>query len=85
MAHCLVPSTPIRLRLIELERALPALEGIRMELEDCAFPLLEEVVTTSDLATGFSGADWAILVGSVPRKAGMERKRSSRNQRKNFS
>lgn len=67
-------STPIRLRLIELERALPALEGIRMELEDCAFPLLEEVVTTSDLATGFSGADWAILVGSVPRKAGMERK-----------
>ncbi|QQS59136.1 malate dehydrogenase [Candidatus Peregrinibacteria bacterium] len=67
-------STPVRLRLIELERSLPALEGVRMELDDCAFPLLEEVVTTSDVNIGFSGTDWAILVGSVPRKAGMERK-----------
>ena len=69
-----VPLLPFDFVLSSLNERFPALEGIRMELEDCAFPLLEEVVTTSDLATGFSGADWAILVGSVPRKAGMERK-----------
>ena len=67
------PDTPVCLHLIEIEPALPALQGVEMELLDCAFPLLQKVVCTSDLATGFSGVNWAILIGSVPRKAGMER------------
>jgi malate dehydrogenase len=61
------------LHLLEIEPALPALHGVAMELEDCAFPLLKKIVCTSDMATGFSGVNWAILVGSSPRKAGMER------------
>ena len=68
------PETPVALQLLELEAAMPALEGVRMELEDCAFPLLEEVVTTSDTDAAFTGANWALLVGAVPRKEGMERK-----------
>ena len=68
------PDTKVRLRLLELPAALPALEGVRMELDDCAFPLLEEVVCTSDTDEAFSGANWALLVGAVPRKEGMERK-----------
>jgi len=68
------PETPVALQLLELEAAMPALEGVRMELEDCAFPLLEEVVTTSDTDTAFTGANWALLVGAVPRREGMERK-----------
>jgi malate dehydrogenase len=64
---------PVNLRLIEVEAALPALNGVVMELDDCAFPLLREVVPTADLDEGFKGANWALLVGSVPRKAGMER------------
>lgn len=67
------PDQPVALNLIEIEPALPALGGVAMELDDCAFPLLEEIVQTSDLATGFKDADWALLVGSVPRKKGMER------------
>lgn len=67
------PDQPVSLRLIEIEPALPALEGVVMELDDCAFPLLQDVVATSDLDEGFRGANWALLVGSVPRKAGMER------------
>jgi malate dehydrogenase len=66
--------TPVRLRLLELEAALPALEGVRMELDDCAFPLLDDVVCTSDTDEAFRGANWALLVGAVPRKEGMERK-----------
>ena len=65
--------TTVELRLLELEQALPALEGVKMELDDCAFPLLENIVTTSDANLAFKGVDWALLVGSVPRKAGMER------------
>ena len=65
--------TAVELRLLELEQALPALEGVKMELEDCAFPLLDNIVTTSDADHAFKGVDWALLVGSVPRKAGMER------------
>ena len=65
--------TTVELRLLELEQALPALEGVKMELDDCAFPLLENIVTTSDVNQAFKGVDWALLVGSVPRKAGMER------------
>lgn len=64
---------PVNLRLIEIEAGLPALKGVVMELEDCAFPLLREVVATTDLDEGFKGANWALLIGSVPRKAGMER------------
>jgi malate dehydrogenase len=67
------PDQPVNLRLIEVEPVLPALKGLVMELDDCAFPLLNEVVATADLDEGFSGANWALLVGSVPRKAGMER------------
>jgi malate dehydrogenase len=62
------------LHLIEIPPALPSLEGVVMELDDCAFPLLHGVVPTADLATGFNGVNWALLVGSVPRKDGMERK-----------
>ena len=65
--------TTVELRLLELEQALPALEGVKMELDDCAFPLLENIVTTSDANLAFKGVDWALLVGSVPRKADMER------------
>lgn len=65
--------TPVDLRLIDLPRSADAMEGVKMELCDCAFPLLTQVTVTSDLAKGFAGADWAVLVGSVPRKAGMER------------
>ncbi len=68
------PDQPVVLRLLEIEPALPALEGVVMELEDCAFPLLADVVTTSHLDHAFDAASWALLVGSVPRKTGMERK-----------
>jgi len=68
------PEQPLILHLIEIEPALPALSGVVMELEDCAFPLLKGVVATSDLNTGFKDVNWALLVGSVPRKQGMERK-----------
>jgi malate dehydrogenase len=64
---------PIVLRLLEIEPALKTLEGVCMELDDCAFPLLHDIVPTSDLKTAFDGTSWALLVGSVPRKAGMER------------
>lgn len=68
------PDQPIVLRLLEIEPAMNALEGVVMELDDCAFPLLTDVVATSGLPTAFDGTSWALLVGSVPRKAGMERK-----------
>ncbi len=68
------PEQPVILHLIEIEPALPALGGVVMELDDCAFPLLKGVVPTASLDEGFSGVNWALLVGSVPRKAGMERK-----------
>jgi malate dehydrogenase len=68
------PQQPVELSLIEIPAALGALEGVVMELDDCAFPLLKKVVATSDLAEGFRGVNWALLVGSVPRKQGMERK-----------
>lgn len=64
---------PVNLRLIEIEPGLPALQGVVMELDDCAFPLLNEIVATTDLDEGFAGANWVLLIGSVPRKAGMER------------
>ncbi len=64
---------PVDLSLIEITPALPALEGVVMELEDCAFPLLHSVLTTDDPEVGFADADIALLVGAMPRKAGMER------------
>ena len=64
---------PIVLRMLEIEPAMKVLEGVVMELDDCAFPLVHHIVATSDLKTAFDGASWALLVGSVPRKAGMER------------
>lgn len=67
------PQTQIELSLLELDAVLPALKGVVMELEDCAFPLLKSITVSSDPNAAFKGADWALLVGSVPRKAGMER------------
>ena len=67
------PDQPVALNLIEIEPGMKALEGVCMELDDCAFPLLKDIRPTSDLNAGFDGANWALLVGSVPRKAGMER------------
>jgi malate dehydrogenase len=65
---------PTILHLIDIEQALPSLQGVVMELDDCAFPLLKGIVATADLNEGFRGVNWALLVGSVSRKAGMERK-----------
>jgi len=68
------PDQPVILQLIEIEPARQALEGVVMELEDCGFPLLRGVAATASPDEGFRNANWALLVGSVPRKAGMERK-----------
>ncbi len=68
------PDQKVALNLIEIEPGMKALEGVVMELDDCAFPLLTDIVATSDLSTGFKDVNWSLLVGSVPRKAGMERK-----------
>lgn len=65
--------TEVELNLLELEPALPALEGVAMELDDCAFPLLKRIVCTADMNQAMDGVNWALLVGSVPRKQGMER------------
>ena len=66
-------NTDIDLKLLELEQALPALNGVKMELDDGAFPNLASISTTSSLDEAFGDTDFAFLVGSVPRKAGMER------------
>ena len=65
---------PVALNLIEVGPGLNALAGVVMELQDCAFPLLTDVVATGDLDEGFRDADWCLLIGAVPRKDGMERK-----------
>ncbi len=69
------PEQPVILQLIEVpfEKAMKALEGVAMELEDCAFPLLHGIVQTSDPAVGFKDANWSLLVGAKPRGPGMER------------
>lgn len=67
------PDTPVILQLLEITPALKALEGVKMELDDCAFPLLAGVVMTDDANVAFGDADVALLVGAMPRKAGMER------------
>lgn len=68
------PDQPVALHLIEIPPGFEALKGVVMELDDCAFPLLKNIVATTDLEEGFRDVNWALLVGSVPRKAGMERK-----------
>jgi malate dehydrogenase len=64
---------PVILQLLEIPQAVGALEGVRMELDDCAFPLLAGVVATDDANAAFEGVNYALLVGAMPRKAGMER------------
>jgi malate dehydrogenase len=71
--HLLGPDTPINLRLLEITPALKAAAGTAMELDDCAFPLLQRIEITDDLKTAFDGTNVALLVGAMPRKAGMER------------
>lgn len=68
------PQIAVELHLLEIAPALPALQGVVMELEDCAFPLLKKIVWTADSQVAFHQVDWAILVGSAPRLAGMERR-----------
>ena len=68
------PDQPVILHLVEIQPALKALRGVLMELDDCAFPLLRDIVPTASLDEGFQGVNWALLIGSVPRKAGMERR-----------
>jgi len=65
--------TEVHLNLLELETTLPSLKGVVMELDDCAFPLLKSITQTADPNEAFKEADWALLIGSVPRKEGMER------------
>ncbi len=64
----------IILQLLEIPQALPTLEGVAMELDDCSFPTLQDIVVTDDPNKAFAGCNWALLVGSFPRKQGMERK-----------
>lgn len=68
------PDQPVELRLLEIEPAMNALDAIVMELDDCAFPLLADVETTTEPKVAFDGVSWALLVGAMPRKEGMERK-----------
>ena len=67
------PDQPVILQLLEITPALPALQGVVMELEDCAFPLLAGIVQTDDPNVAFGDANYALLVGSRPRTKGMER------------
>ena len=71
--HLLGPDQPVVLRMLEVEPAMKALNGVCMELDDCAFPLLAGMEPTSDLNHAFAGTSWGMLVGAMPRKAGMER------------
>jgi malate dehydrogenase len=68
------PNQKLILRLLEIPQAMQTLEGVAMELDDCSFPALQGVVLTDDPNKAFAGCHWALLVGSFPRKAGMERK-----------
>jgi malate dehydrogenase len=68
------PKTKVILQLLEIPPAMPALEGVAMELDDCSFPTLQEIITTDDANKAFAGVNWALMVGSFPRKQGMERK-----------
>lgn len=67
------PDTEVELQLLELPQALGALEGVKMELDDCAFPLLKNIVCSDKMEVAFKDANWVLAIGAVPRKAGMER------------
>ena len=67
------PDQPVILQLIEITPAMQALQGVVMELNDCAFPLLQGIVATDNLDEGFDGTNFAMLVGARPRGPGMER------------
>src|SRR4030088_2777960 len=67
------PDQPIVLRMLEIEPAMKALEGVAMELDDCAFPLLHSMELTSNTEAAFEGTSWALLGGPGPRNAGVER------------
>lgn len=67
------PDVNVELQLLEIPAALPSLRGVIMELEDCAFPLLTKVTATDDVNVAMRDINWAVLVGAMPRKAGMER------------
>ncbi|PYC78112.1 malate dehydrogenase [Streptomyces tateyamensis] len=71
--HLLGADVPVNLRLLEITPALKAAEGVAMELDDCAFPLLRDITITDQANTAFSGTNVALLVGARPRTAGMER------------
>lgn len=71
--HLLGPDQPVILQMLEITPALGALDGVAMELDDCAFPLLAGMVKTDDAEVAFGDADYALLVGAMPRKQGMER------------
>lgn len=68
------PQTKVILQLLEIQQALPGLEGVAMELDDCGFTTLQDIICTSDPARAFKDVNYALLVGSFPRKQGMERK-----------
>jgi malate dehydrogenase len=68
------PQTKVILQLLEIPPALPSLAGVAMELDDCSFPTLQDVIVTDDPNKAFKDVNWALLVGSFPRKQGMERK-----------
>jgi malate dehydrogenase len=72
--NMLGPDQPVILQLLEITPAMNALQGVVMELEDCAFPLLHDIIATDDPNVGFADSDFALLVGAMPRKKGMERK-----------
>lgn len=65
--------TEVELQLLELPQALGALEGVKMELDDCAFPLLKNITCTDNMEVAFKDANWIVAIGAVPRKDGMER------------
>ena len=66
-------NVPVILHLLDIPPAAQAMEGVRMELQDCYFPLLQDIVATTDVKTAFSGVDIALMIGAFPRKQGMER------------
>ena len=79
------PDQPIDLSLLEIPQAMKSLEGVAMELNDCAFPLLQEVVCTDDPAVAFKDADYGLMVGAKPRGPGMERADLLKDNGKIFS
>lgn len=82
--ECFGPDQEISLHILEVKEALDSLEGVKMELEDCAFPLVREIKCGSDPKELFKDVDWALLIGAKPRGPGMERKDLLNENRKIF-